>query len=331
MKKGKVLGFVIHMFAVLITLAFVLVAIFANKYYLMWVALGALVHYVCSSIIHELGHLIVIKKRKCKIVGWNILGFYNDKTNDTCGYSVTNYAGSISFVSSQPENAKEDLQKVSLGGVFANVIYLVACLVIGFAIWDKISTLILLCGSYVSVYMVLINILPLREDGDGSVYFGVKNGNSNYLCMINLAKILSYLDNGYSPKEIPQELYEVTDGYMAEGVKYYKMLNYIQLGELRKAYELALELQEENEGVISPERLYIAIRLNYVSEINPLSDSIAYLEQESAKYFRINGAYRKYCKDEEWTAICKQSGLKAVKGEYFKGLGKFEEELINLL
>jgi len=330
MKTGKVIGLVIHILAILLTLAFLIVGFFGHDWGL-WIALGALIHFVCSSIFHELGHLIAIKRRKCKIVGWNILGFYNDKTTDSCGYSAVNYAGSISFVSTDPEKAKEDLQKVSLGGVIANAIYMLACIAIGFIAWDiEISTWILLCGSYISGYMVIINLLPLREDGDGSVYFGVKKNKENYKTMINLAKILSYLYNGYSPKEIPEELYDNISGYMSEGVLYYKMLYCIQIGKFRDAYEIALDLQEENEESVTPERLYLAIKLNYALEITPLSESINYLEPDSAKYFRINGAYRKYCNDEEWANLCKQSGLKAVEDEFFKGLGKLEEELINL-
>ena len=229
MKKRKIFGFALHVLAILLTLAFLIVGFCGYKWGL-WVSLGALIHFVCSSIIHELGHLIVIKKRKCKIVGWNILGFYNDKTTDTCGYSAVNYAGSISYVSTSPEKAKEDLQKVSLGGVVANAIYLIVCLAIGFIAWDiEVSTWILLCGSYVSFYMVIINLLPLREDGDGAVYIGVKRNKENYQTMINLSKILSYLYNGYSPKDIPSEYYDNVSGYMSEGVLFYKMLYYIQI------------------------------------------------------------------------------------------------------
>ena len=333
MKKGKIFGLVIHIFAILLTLGFLIVGIFdKDNDWGLWIALGALIHFVCSSIFHELGHLIVIKKRKCKVVGWNILGFYNDKTTNSCGYSAVNYAGSISFVSTDPEKAKEDLQKVSLGGVVANAIYMTVCIAIGVIAWDVlISTLILLCGSYVSLYMVIINLLPLRGDGDGSVYFGIKRNKAEYQPMINLAKILSCLYNGYSPKEIPIEYYDNVSGYMSEGVLYYKMLYHIQIGELRKAYDIALDLQEEFEDAILPERLYVAIRLNYSLEIPQLAESISYLEPESAKYFRINGAYRKYCNDEEWAKLCKQSGVKAIEDEYFKGLAKLEEELINLI
>jgi len=330
MKKGKNLALIIHFVAVIITLVFVILAICGYKT-LWWVALGALCHYVCSSIIHELGHLIVIKYRRCKIVGWNILGFYNDRTTDTCGYSVVNYAGSISYVSTNPDHAKEDLKKVSLGGVVANGVYLIICCLVGFIVHDKIVTYMLLFGSYISCYMVLINLLPLREDGDGSIYFGIQGNEKRYQTTINLAKILAYLYKGYSPKEIPEELYEITEGYLSDGVKYYKMLYCIQVEKLREAYELAIDLQEDNENQIAPHRLYLAIRLNYSTEIFPLSGSIAYLEQDSAQYFRINGTYRRYCHDEEWADLCKTSGLKAAEGEFFRGIGKLEKELIELI
>ena len=65
MKTGKVVGLIIHILAILLTLAFLVVGFFGHDWGL-WIALGALIHFVCSSIFHELGHLIAIKRRKCK-------------------------------------------------------------------------------------------------------------------------------------------------------------------------------------------------------------------------------------------------------------------------
>ena len=329
MKGKQIFGLSVTIVTILITFTLLILA-FCGIEFALFALIGVCLHYFISVVIHELGHIVVAKLRNCEIVEWSMLGFSYSKLTKKFTYSIKDYAGNVAFVSKNPDKAEDDLKVVSQSGFFANFIYLVFCLGLGLIIFNFYSLSILVCGSYISVYMLIINALPMAETNDGAIARGLKRGKIEYRATENLARILSLLYNGYSPSEIPKALFLYKDGLNGEGVEYYQMLACMENGDYAQAYEIADEFADVYPVQFLPEKVYLSMILGYNEFVKQSFDrAIDMINPASATYFRISARYRRFTGESEWAELCEKSVIKANEGQFFKGLRRFEEKLIN--
>ncbi len=329
MKGKKVFGAVLTGAVTALSLALLVLAFLGYKF-ATFTLIGAIINYVLSVVFHEVGHIIVAKIKKCQIIEWSVLGLGYSKINKKLKFSPKGFAGNLSFVSAKPDKAKSDLLAVSVSGVLANLIYLIICLVLGLIIFNFYSFSLLLAGSFTTVYMLVINAFPIIESNDGAVYLGLKRGKPEYRATENLAKIISQLYNGLSPAQIDNSLYLNKDGFNGEGVEYYFMLSLMEREDYAQAYDIAQEYSANYPEQFLPEKLYLALKLGHNSEVEEIADrALGYLNPTSATYFRICAVYRRFNGECEWADLCKKSAITANEGQFFKGLARLEENLIN--
>ncbi len=329
MKGKKILGGMLTL-AVILTAFTLLILTFCGIDFALFALIGVVVHYLVSVVVHELGHIVVAKLRNCEVVEWSILGFSYSKLTKKFKFSPKDYAGNVAFVSKNPDKAEEDLLVVSRSGLLANLIYLIICLVLGLIIFDFYSFAILMFASFITLYMLVINFIPITDSNDGAVYMGLKRGRIEYRATENLARILSHLYNGVTPAGIPKALFLYKDGLNSEGVVYYQMLALMEQGDFVQAYEIADEYAEVYPEQFLAEKVYLAILLGNNKFVDENFDrAIDTLNPASATYFRIMARYRRYTGEREWAELCEKSVLKANEGQFFKGLATFEENLIN--
>lgn len=329
MKGKQLFGAIITLSMVVITFTLLILA-FCGVRIAPFILVGVLVHYVVSVVIHELGHIVVAKFRNCEIVEWSILGFSNSKITKKFKFSFRDYAGNVAFVSKNPLKAEGDLLAVSISGILASVIYLAICIILGLIIFNIYFIAFFVFGSYITVYMIVVNLFPITQTNDGAVFLGLKRGKIEYRATENLARILSYLYNGKSPSQLPKALYLYKDGLNGEGVAYYQMLALMEQGEYVQAYEIAEEYADVYPVQFLPEKFYLAIMLGDNNFVDKNADrAISMINPASATYFRISAKYRYYTGEREWAHICEKSVIKANEGQFFKGLAMFEEKLIN--
>lgn len=329
MKGKKILGGALTLAVILVTFT-LLILTFCGIDFALFSLIGVIVHYILSVILHEVGHMLVAKIRKCEIIEWSVCGFSYSKISKRFKFSLKDYAGNVAFVSVNPEKAEEDLLVVSRSGVLANLIYLVICVLLGLIIFDFYSFAILLAGSYITVYMLVINFFPITDSNDGAVYMGIKRGRIEYRATENLARILSYLYSGKTPAQIPKALYLYKDGLNGEGVAYYQMLSLIERGEFAQAYDIADEFAEVYPEQFLPEKVYLSIMLGYNEFARDNFDrAIDMVNPTSTTYFRLMAKYRYFTGEREWAQLCEKSHSEANKRQFFKGLTILEEKLIN--
>ncbi len=329
MKGKKIFGTILTGMVLLLSLA-LLILVFCNIRFATFALIGVVIHYVLSVLFHELGHMVVAKLRDCEIVEWSVLGLSYSKLTKKIKFSITSFAGNVSFVSKNPDKAEADLLAVSISGIVANGIYLALCIALGLLIFNFYSFAILLTGSYITVYMLVINAFPISESSDGAIFFGLKKGKIEYRATENLARILSNVYNGKTPAEINKGLYLNKDGLNGEGVEYYLMLSLLEQKEYFLAMEIAEEYSEKSPEQFLPERLYLALLMGNNSVVEEIAErALGYLDQASVRYFRISALYRRYKGELEWADLCEKSAKRANEGQFFKGLARLEERLIN--
>jgi hypothetical protein len=329
MKGKKVFGAILTGLVLVLTLA-LLILTFCGVKFATFTLIGVVVHYILSTVLHELGHIIVAKSRNCEIVEWSILGLGYSKLTKKLTYSIKSYAGNVSFISKNPDRAESDLLAVSISGIVATLIYLATCIVLGLVIFNFYSFSIMLSASYITAYMLVINTIAINNDTDGAVFFGLKKGKIEYRATENLAKIISWLYNGKTPAEISKGLFLYKDGLNGQAVEYYLMLSYIEKKEYALAYDIACEYSQDYPSQFLPEKLYLALLMKNNAVVEEIGETaLEVLNPNSVTYFRISALYRRYKGELDWAEICEKSALKANKEQFIKGLNRLEEKLIN--
>ena len=329
MKGKKVFGAIITGLVLALSLALLILTLCGVKF-ATYALIGVVAHYIISTVLHELGHIIVAKCRNCEIVEWSILGLGYSKLTKKFTYSIKGYAGNVSFISKNPDKAESDLLAVSASGIVATLIYLVICIVLGLIIFNFYSFSLLLTASYITVYMLVINAIAITNDTDGAVFFGLKRGKIEYRATENLAKIISWLYNGKTPAEISNGLYLYKDGLNGQAVEYYLMLAHLEKKEYALAFDIACEYSQDYPKQFLPEKLYLALLMKNNAVIEEIGETaLELLNPNSVTYFRISALYRRYKGELDWADICEKSALKANKGQFIKGLNRLEEKLIN--
>lgn len=339
MENGKnllknILSWVLFSLITLAFLFFVVTAILGRKYAL-YVCLGMVTHYFLSSVFHEVGHLLVGKSRKMVFVQGKILffNFYRKGKKLKVGLCYPFETGEISMVSRSVNEAGKDLVLLSLAGNLFTFVYLVICLALGMIIRGYLGWYFFVLASVSTAYTLIINLIPLAENGDGALLFGLIKSKENYKSAISLAVANAYLYSGVSPSDIPDGVLYLSSGYYSQRVELLKLLKLIDSSKMERAYVYSGELLTRCDDDVRPrvlkERFFLAVIMSLSEEVEKLKEQVLpLLDGGEAEDMRISYYYRLYTKENEWANLIKASAEKSLNNEFFNGVASMEKKLL---
>lgn len=340
MENGKnllknILSWILFALITLAFLFFVVMAILGRKYAL-YVCLGMITHYVLSSVFHEVGHLLVGKLRKMVFVQGKILflNFYRKGKKLKVGLCYPFETGEISMVSRNVNEVGKDLVLLSLAGNLFTFLYLVICLALGVIIKGYLGWYFFALASVSTAYTLIINLIPLAENGDGALLFGLLKGNEKYKSALSLAVVDAYLYSGVSPSGIPDDALYASNGCYSQRVELVKLLKLIDSSKMERAYVYSGELLTRCDGDIKrrvlKERFFLAVIMSLSEEVEKLKEEVLpLLDEGGIEDMRISYYYRLYTKESEWANLIKGSAQKGLESEFFKGIMLMEKKLLD--
>ncbi len=304
--------------------------------YALYAFIGMIVHYVLSSAIHEIGHLIVGKTRGMVFVEGRILflRFFRKGKKIKTGFCYPFEAGEISMVSTDVNEAGKDLILTSVAGNLFVFAYLIICVVLGVVIKGYLGWYFFALASISTAYTLIINVMPLAENGDGALFFGLMKGKEKYKSAISLAVVNAYLYAGVSPADISDEALYVSEGCYSQKIELLKLLKLIDSSKMERAYVYSGELIKSPDKAVAirakKERFFLAVIMSLSDEVEKLKEEVLpYLDAGGLEDVRINYYYRIYTKENGWVDLLKKSSEKVAENEIFKGIALMEEKLIN--
>ena len=333
-KCKKIISLVLYFLNIAFFAVFLVLAILGKKFAL-FITLGFICHYILSAFFHELGHFIVGKICKMVFVEGKVLCFklYRKNGKIKFGFCSPIESGEISMVSTVTENAGSDLIKLTIGGNLFVFLYLIICVLLGCIIGGN-AFYFFFVASEITAYTLIINLIPLADNGDGALLFGLLKGKEKYKSAMSLAVIQSYLYNGLSPAQIPEQSIYVSCGEYSQAVELIKLLKLIDSSKIERAYVYSKDLTTRTSGAIlervKKEKFFLAVIMGLKEEVDKDKEEVLNsLTENSFTDMRINYYYRVYTKETEWAKLIKNQCNKLKNAEFFKGLAKMEEKLIN--
>lgn len=191
-------------FATLTTLALV----FFKEHTLsviLFILLGLVVHYVFAVIFHELGHVIAAKTQKMQVVYVNFGLFSYDKSQKKLRLFTFfgKNAGESKFLPTKKVNDIQ-LKTITYGGLIGSLVYILICTLILSFVKNYITVALFGAGQTLSLYLFVVNLLPLGKSHDGSLI----SADSEYLkAVAACAEVQRLIING----EIPSEPNDIID------------------------------------------------------------------------------------------------------------------------
>lgn len=334
-EKGKrIISLVLYLISITFFAVFLILGIL-EKEFAYYVTLGFVCHYVLSAFLHELGHFIVGKICKMVLAEGKVLCFKIYRKNGKWKFGFCNpvESGEISMVSTVTENAGSDLIKLTVGGNLFVFLYLIVCVLLGCFIGGN-AFYFFFVASEITAYTLIINLIPLADNGDGALLFGLIKGKEKYKSALSLAVIQSYLYNGFSPAQIPENAIYTSCGEYSQAVELIKLLKLIDSSKMERAYVYSKDLSARMDGAllerVKKEKFFLAVIMGLKEEVDKDKEKVLNsLTENSFTDMRINYYYRVYTKETEWAELIKKQSKKLKDSEFFKGLAVMEEKLIN--
>lgn len=347
---------------VLITLGalFTLVYVCSQRYYSnLWMALlkicvGAIVAGLTTTFMHELGHLVSGKRNGFAFSEMRVWFFKWQKVGKKTQFSFCGLgeeAGYTDMIPTTAEDLESKFKKMVRGALIASFI----AMLIGVPpLFIKTLPVWVYCiwGAFfpVGAYVFFGNALPMLNEGlknDGAVLSGIKNNDDSMKVAMSVLKIQAEMYNGKTPSEIDEKLYFDLPQLPEDDPNFVLLLNarynyYLDKGDYvnAKAVTKRLLLLEDEMPkaytfVVKTDALYNACTFDYNEEV---ADDLVYeLEKflnnvNSVTNVRAKLAYILNVQGEkELVDIFYKKGIKEANRCQIKGLGKFEEKLINNL
>ena len=270
-------------------------------------------------------------------------------------FSFTNLgeeSGATEIVPKTTDNLEKRLGKVTKSGVIASFIAVLLGIpplfmtdilpFFVFALWA--------CFLPVGIYFFMGNLLPVSADGyrnDGAVLYGLKHKDAESQVTINLLKIHSELYNGKTPSQISEDLYFNLPQIQEDNPYFSVLLNaryvfYLDKGDYDNAKKITERLlslvkymPKQVKYFIIADALYNACTFyfnenkaeNYLSEIESFLNKV-----NNATNIRIKLAYILFVSHKkDLLEDFYNQGIKEASKCQLKGLGLFEEKLLNNL
>lgn len=248
--------------------------------------------YIVQIITHELGHFVFGLMTGYKFISLRLFGFTILKDKEKLIIKKYNLKGSLGQCLMYPpgkDNYKYKL--ITLGGIIMNVITAsIAVLMI-----DSQQGIVNMVGlSLIAFYgygIAIISILPSIQLSDGSVLKELKSIKARE-CNRKQLLIARLLMDGYTYKDIPDEIYVVPEGDDLTNsiIAYHKILEsyyYMDKKDWNEAKKVLMDFDKVIDNVpksirdiVAAEKMFLALIANSV----PFTESV-----EIESYLRGNG------------------------------------------
>ena len=325
-------AFLIHFISILVA------------YYHMWAQvllysfLGLAITAFLAPLCHELGHVIVGLFCGFRLVSFSIgflrFSFYKKFKVSFIGFHDF---GETIMLPTTPKNYPEKLRATTIAGLIVSVIYMLVGMGIVFLSRNFYVVLLFGISYHLSAYVLLVNVLPFREDNDGAllISYYVKGGIYSEL-VENVQNAQAEIMCGIEPKDVSSHLlmeFAPSYDYYSVLLKYYRYIAFLWRDE-ETAFKELFQISDLDRV---PDSLYETIykelffasivRQDEAFILNHEEIVIGYLEkEESPSDYRIHSAYRLYKGDTKWANLIIESGLKNLGDD--TGIEKYEKRLL---
>lgn len=325
--KNKIISNVLYGIIIVFFIIFGILAIM-GKTFALYASVGMVIHYVLSTIFHELGHLIVGKARKMVFAHGRIffLEFYKKKQKTKLKFSIDDVAGETTMVSTIEENAKKDLIITSISGILVTIAYILVNVIFGVVVGTKFSLWFFTFSSIIPLYMLIINLLPLREDSDGAIFFGLILNSKKYSLLPKIAKIQSILYNGKTLSTFGEGYFN-GQGFGQDNLNYYKIKYYQEIKDYQNSYELCKkEINNSLYIEVLPELVFNSSMIG--EKMQTEYDELISYDLNKSSYFRAKSIFNANMGDFNFANVCLTTANALLNEEFLKGLSIIDKSLI---
>lgn len=279
---------------------------------ILLIFLGLIIHYVFGVIFHELGHVIAAKTQKMQVVYVNFGLFSYDKEQKKLRLFtfLGQHAGESKFL---PTKKVTDIQlkTVTYGGLIGSLTYIFICTLVLSFVKNYATIAFFGAGQTLSLYLFIVNILPLGKNYDGSLIFN----NDEYLkAVAACAEVQRLIINGETPVE-PDDI----KGNNQPIARYFHYLFLATNNNKEVALSSINNLDcndaftEDEYNLIFPELLFKACIENTVNE-QQKQQAYDYFsdEHKNINALRAHYFYRLFTGENSWAQILCESYKKQV-------------------
>ena len=325
--RNKIISNVLYALVIIIYIIFDIMAIMGKKF-AMYASLGIVIHYILSTMFHELGLYVAGKMRKMVFIHGRIFvfEFYKKGKKTKLKLSLNEEAGETTMVSTIEENAKKDLVITSISGLLATVAYILVNVIFGIVVGTQFSLWFFTFSNIITIYMLIINLLPLSENSDGGIFFGLMFNRKNYSLLPKIAKIQTMLYNGKTLSGLEEEFFD-GEGVGQDVLNYYKIKYYQELKDYEKSYILCVD--EINNSLyvdILPELVFNSSMLGNTLQ-RDYEELISY-DLNVSSYFRAKSIFNQNIGDFVFANICLKTANTLLNEEFLKGISIIDKGLI---
>lgn len=312
------------------------------------VLVGAIVGFIVSPFVHELGHILFARATKMRCV----------YTKFFC-FRFSLQAGKLRFSFASPFEAEQtqtlpvcggNIRKRALaytagglvfGGVFMLATFLLALFLKGNVVYGFWG-----CLPY-AAYLFFLNVLPLEYGGgktDALVYRGIRKGADVEKSMLAAMEIQGRLYEGASYAEIEESLYFDLPQLCEDEPMFVVMLDlryrrYLETGNLDGAADCLNRLATAETCLSGEETEKIAAELAYMHALqgdvtraeNCANVCTRFLAEENGTAYRVLAAIALAKGEREEAAAYVAQAKQALQKEFVRGNAKFEEILLSRL
>lgn len=306
------------------------------------VGLGLFIILVSNSIFHELGHAIIGVFSGLELYSIKFFCFLFVREKGKIKFKFDKSLGELGSTVLNPKTKEKVLKKYvasAMGGLGATFILLLAQILI----CSLTKNLIVYCALGITfpltVYIFMVNLLPVFENNDGYLVYKYLSGGDEREIIENYFTLIAELFLGVEPCDVTPSLlikYNGVSGYSAN-IRYLRYLAFIRsdeeraLKELREISDLSAISNLNDE--IFEELFFSAILLNDKRFIkaNEQSALAVFEKPVRPQTYRIHGAYRIWSGEKDWAKLILKSGIEFCKDYAVKGLASSEKKYMELL
>ncbi len=218
---SKVKNFINNALTVIITVFSCAVILYLNNKFssvsdlrILYLILGIILALFINTLFHELGHLILGKVNGFSLISISVWFFKWTKNSNKTTFSFilpSEESGATEMIPKSKDNIEKHYRAYTFGGIlFSFILFIISIAFVLLYSFLPQWTFFLFAGFLpVSAYYFFGSILPMESDcvkNDGAIFWGIGKDDSIKVS-INLLLIHSYLYNGISPSNIPENLY----------------------------------------------------------------------------------------------------------------------------
>ena len=320
---------------------------------ILLLVLGGVVSSVACCVFHELGHLVFGSLCKFRFnsirVGFLTVFRREGKIRVSFRELPSSLAGATEMLPKSSEKLYSRFLAVICGGLVFSFLFLVGAAV-SLVLYRSLpfAAYMFLCTSLpFAFHMFYYNVLPFNDDNmdtDGGMLRGLIKKETSYLTSVNVLAIEGYLYQGYTPSQIPRELYFGLPQLPEDDLNFiiltdYRLHYYLDCGDIENACRAGDRLESLLEYVpkfykneILTDILYCKCCLqgDTAGAARYYEQTSLYLRGENTlRTRRILAAYRLYAEGDKMAALREVNEAERKAENYeIKGVEKYERKLI---